>query len=615
MAEEIRLDVVSVAHSKGLKDAAGDLGRLSSESDKAAKGLHRAADESFNLDRAIAEARVELQRTNEEFRRTGDTTLFRNMRRQRSELAQLLKAASEGVSGAGNAASQAFDFGGKGIRPRNALIAGAVGAVAILSPLIGAMIGGAVVGAVGTGGMVGGIAAASKDPRVRTAAKEFGSVVTSEFFRSGDAFVEPTVRSLGLLSGAMQDIDLAGAFAKGAPSVEIIASGIANLAENTMPGLNKMLERSPQAAAIAAQGFSDIGDALSEMLTDIAETEGSMEGLRALFDITSGTIRVLGNTISWLGDRFLSWNQANQAVSGSFEDISKWWPLLIPMQKAMEYSNNQAEKWMGTGENMTAVMFKMGESTSDLTTRIGAASDSWNPYAGQVEIVRKHQEQLNDAMRESISIALSLDNATLGLQQAMLDLGEQLQENKGEWATSTQAGLDNRRALLNAVEAAERKRQADIASGKSADVANAAYQRTIDKLVAMAKRAGISEKALRDLVGDYNVTVHYRTAGSYKPPAAILEAKGRATGGPVGAGTYIVGERGPEVLELGQGSRGHVYPSIGAFAGGRGRGSSSGGGSVRIVIEDRTSGGLRARLVDDALGRGIRPELVRAAYP
>jgi hypothetical protein len=615
MAEEIRLDVVSVAHSKGLKDAAGDLGRLSTESDKAAKGLHRAADESFNLDRAIAEARVELQRTNEEFRRTGDTTLFRNMRRQRSELAQLLKVASEGARSGGGLFDRIFDFGGKGIRPRNALIAGAVGAVAILSPLIGAMIGGAVVGAVGTGGMVGGIAAASKDPRVRTAAKEFGSVVTSEFFRSGDAFVEPVVKSLGMLGGTVQNLDLAGALAKGAPSVEIIANGIADLAENTMPGLNKMLERSPQAAAIAAQGFSDIGDALSEMLTDIAETEGSMEGLRALFDMTSGTIRVLGNTVSWLGDRFLSWNQANAAVSGSFEDISEWWPLLIPMQKAMEYSNNQAEKWMGTGENMTEVMFKLSGSTSDLTTRIGAASASWVPYAGQVEIARKHQEQLNEAMQKSISIALSLDNANLGLQQAMLDLGEQLEANKGKWSTTTQAGLDNRRALLNAVEAAERKRQADIASGKSADAANAAYQRTIDKLKDMARKAGISEQALRDLVGDYNVTVHYRTAGSYKPPAAILEAKGRATGGPVGAGTYVVGERGPEVLELGQGSRGHVYPSIGAYSGGRGRGSSSGGGSVRIVIEDRTSGGLRARLVDDALGRGIRPELVRTAYP
>lgn len=40
----------------------------------------------------------------------------------------------------------------------------------------------------------------------------------------------------------------------------------------------------------------------------------------------------------------------------------------------------------------------------------------------------------------------------------------------------------------------------------------------------------------------------------------VVGKKGRAKGGPVGPGEYIVGEKGPEVLEMQPGSQGHVFP-------------------------------------------------------
>jgi len=609
MAEEIRLDVVSVAHSRGLTDAAQDLQGLRGEADKTGKSFHRTADETFNLDRAIEEARVEVKRLNEEFRRTGDTTLFRNMRRQRSELSQLMRVAAE--------AAPDVDGGGLlkaigGMSFRGKLYAAVAGGVALLAPLIGGVIGGAVLGTVGTGGMIGGILAASKDGRVRAAAKSFGTIVSDEFFHSGDAFVEPTVRSLRMLGSEVQNLDLGATLAKGAPSVEIMAKGIADLAHNAMPGLNDALERSPQAAAIAAKGFADIGSAVSEMLTDISRSEGTMDGLRALFDMTQHTIRILGNTVEWLGDRFHDWNSINAEVSGSMEDIAKYVPLLMPFRKVFEENNNRAEKWLGTSENMTAVMYKLEGGTKASTNAVGYAGQSWEDY-------QKSITEANEAMRQSISIALGLDNANLGLQQAMLNLNEELREGAKDWSTNTQEGLDNRRALLAAVEAAERKRQADIASGVDADKANAAYQRTIDKLRRMAKDAGISGRALDDLVGDYNVDIHVRTHGGALGAAIgtavskLLESKGRASGGPVqGPGDYIVGERQPEVLRLSSGQRGHVYPSISAA---RGAGGSAGGGramEIHIIIDGRV---VQKALINEALGRGIGNATVRAAYP
>lgn len=578
MAEEIRLDVVSVAHSRGLRDAAGDLQGLSAEADKTAKGFHRARDETFNLDHAIADARVEIARLNDEFKRTGDTTLFRSMRRQRSELNQLLKVASEGVSEGGSAA---IDFGGRGLRPRNALIGVVAGSLAILSPMIGAAIAGAVTGAVGVGGLAGGIATAAKDPAVKSAAKAFGADISKEFFSGGGQFVQPVIDSLGVLKREFEAMDVGAIFGKTAPFVVDFAEGLAGGLREFGESFSRVLDRSGEIIPVVAQGLVRLGDGLGSMIEEMAASEGTISGIRFLFEALAETAHAVGVTVKWLGDRFAEIGRFSAGLSGALEDIATALPG-VEGDNIFSRINDQIEGVMGTGDGFVHTLTKVQNGLT--STGEAARSGSLVPYAGQVEIVRKHQEQLNEEMQKTISIMLAQDNATLGLQQAMLDLGDQLKNNKGKWDTTTQAGLDNRRALLSAVEAAERKRQADIASGKSADEANAAYNRTIRKLEDMARKAGISEKALRDLVGDYKVTVHYKTVGSfYVPPKAILEAKGRATGGPVGPGTYIVGERGPEVLQLGQGSRGHVYPSVTAYAGGAGP-VAGGGRSYTINV-------------------------------
>jgi hypothetical protein len=41
----------------------------------------------------------------------------------------------------------------------------------------------------------------------------------------------------------------------------------------------------------------------------------------------------------------------------------------------------------------------------------------------------------------------------------------------------------------------------------------------------------------------------------------------------------------------------------------------SGGSDVRVVVEDRTSSGIRARLIQDGRDRGISEATLRAAYP
>jgi hypothetical protein len=580
VAEEVRFDIVSIAHSRGLKDADRDLRGLSAGADKTGKSFHRAAGETFNLDRAIAEARVEIQRLNEEFKRTGDDTLFRSMRRQRAELNQLLKVAGEGAK------PPALDFGGAGIRPHNALIGGVVGAVAALAPLLGAMISGAVTGAVGLGGIAGGIAAAAHDQRVKSAARQFGSNIASEFFSGGASFVQPVIDSLDILEDAFHDMDLGSSFARLAPHVTTLAHGLGNMATNIMPGLNIAFDRMGPFIDVLAEGLGEMGTQLGDLFNRASRSRGALMGLESVFHLINGTLIIVGTTLEFLSDAYENFVGVVVRTSGALEDL----PFLNPALRAAMREVNDMFGIMG---NQTQIVAINTDNAARAAKGLPAASDAWAAYAGQVKIAADHQEDLNRAMEESISNMLAQDNANLGLQQAMADFGETLKENGKHWDTNTQKGRDNRRGLLDSVEAAERKRQADIKMGiqmglsaeEAAAKANAAYNKTIAKLKEMATKAGISEAALKDLVGDYYVNVHYRQSGSaFQHSAKILEAKGRALGGPVGAGTYVVGERGPEVLELGQGSRGHVYPSIGAYGGGRGSRGSMGGGNARPLV-------------------------------
>ena len=436
-----------------------------------------------------------------------------------------------GAGGGGAAGRRAIETTSSFDLPRlrtamfTTLISGAV----MASPIIGAMIAGAITGAVGLGGIAGGIGMASKDPRVRAAARNFGDDIAEEFFSGGAAFVQPTIDSLNLLEDAFKDMDLGGSFAKLAPHVTTIAAGLGNLGRNIMPGLNEMFDRFGPFAAVLADGFGDLGTQIGDFFNRLSRSQGAVMGLESAFDFLNGSIKALGVILEFLSNRYVEFIDFIIFTSGVLEDLP------LPGQ-----------------ENMR----RLNDEFTEMRNRVAGQAPAVNQAAGEWRSYTEAIEDANRAMEDNISLMLAQDNANLGLAEAMADFGETLEENGRHWDTSTEKGRANTRGLLDAVGAAERKRQADIRTGiqmglsaeEASNRANTAYNKTIAKLRDMAIRAGLTGKALDDLVGDYYVNVHIRTSGSfYTPPKSVLEQKGRAAGGPVDAGElYRVNELGME---------------------------------------------------------------------
>jgi hypothetical protein len=541
------------------------LAQTARDLDKLAKGVDATGDSMAGMSRdadrlnvEMAETQTRIRQLSQDFARTGDRSIFGDLKKEEANLRNLRKVLSGlGEMGdAGQKAGKSFvrSFGGTlGSIPgtlRGGLIASLVALAGFAAPAIGAAVAGAVTGAVGVGGIAGGIFAASRDPQVRGAAKSFGEVISEEFFRSGRSFVEPIKRALRSLEGDFEKLDLAKTFKLAAPLVNALADGIGQMVRNIMPGFNKALERSGPFMAVLSEGLMKTGSALGMFFDSVSKSEGSVQGLEFLFRLLNNTLYLTGRGIEFLSDTYAKWLDIQAKTTGVLEDIGG------PLQSLFRRMNDGFEDMQN---NFPLTGQKIGEYVS--TVYDGARSA--DEYTRSIEAQAQALDTLRGVVEAALTSEMSLDQANLGVARATQDLTQSLKDNGKAWDVNTQKGLDNSSMLLAKVEALGRQRQARINQGVDADKANAMYDKEITKLVAFGKRMGMTKKQIADLIGDHYVRIHFKVDPLPRytiHPSAVLAAKGRADGGPVEAGVpYQINERGRETVTFPAG--GQVHPA------------------------------------------------------
>ena len=594
MARDLVLEVIEQVRGNALAAAARDLDTVADSTGDAAKAARTYQGSLKDLDAQVVASKAKIAALGQEFVATKDKATGKELRGERSLVAQLERIRKEieeaapnlipvGIgSAAGAKAGTGFTSGFlDGIaeipgKVRGSLMVTVVGAVIATSPLIGGVIAGAVTGAVGLGGIAGGIAAASKDPGVRAAASSFGSAISAEFFAGGQSFVEPTIESLGILRQAFQDMDLGSSWERIAPFVTKVAEGIGNMGRDFMPGFNRALDAAGPGLVILGDKLPEIGAALGNMLGDIAESEGALEGLTFTLDLIVGAINITADTVTFLSDAFHDLVSMTIAVSDVMEDL----PLpeiqkLLGMPGWSEFKQH----WLDVRDNVESAKFGMqdAEGVGYRWTRILTSQGD------AAQLLADAVAELNEEYGDYIDMQLTVDQANQRVSEGLLRLQNTLKENGKDWRDNTEAGQANRAALTAQVDALARQRQATIDAGGSVVDATTKFEAELDALQRLALKAGISQEALNDLVGDYYVRINVSAtiAGGDPYSQALRRAlagkehiSGFASGGdpPMGE-PFWVGEGGrPELMVLTP--RPHVYSAqeSKAMAGG---GSSS----------------------------------------
>jgi hypothetical protein len=542
----IILDVEERKRGNALLGAANDMDKLARETDKASNGFQRFKADIQKVQVEVDRATDKVRDLKQQFARTGDSSLLVDIRREERQVRAFRQLASDLVKDAEAAGIETGAAFGKGFSDQARI--GMVAVISFLAPAIaglvvvlGATLAGALIGAVGTGGLIGGILAASQNPRVKQAFGSFADSIKDTFFGAGASFVEPLVKSLATLARGFKDLNLARTFELAAPSLQIIVKGLLMFVNDLMPGVNEALKRAVPFAKVAAEGFGLLGDSISDVLTELLKTPGTLEGLILLFGILSAAIRTLGKLMLWSAE--------------AIDFLVKW---LATLSDWLTVVARKLHLPTGPLEELGRIFHDVadrGAQAVDATTDLGHAAELGALLTRKFtdELTRENDELTNtlDLLQKALGLTLSVDQANLALQRDLITFNQELADNGKHWNDNTEAGLRQREMFAGLLGDLQRIRQANIDAGGSVKDANAAYDAGVTALLKLAAQAGATKAQLEQLKGNYLISVQVNLiAGAIARLGQVFQNVPHfAGGGPVTANNpYVVGERGPELF-------------------------------------------------------------------
>lgn len=565
-----------------VSDALGDQARAAQRAERAFEGLDRQAKRmsadltatekaTARLTREMRQAERQARELDRAMAAVGETGVAATVAggRLRDSRGRFVSAGgAAGAGGGGGAPAPLRGGGGGGLLAGVGRIGGlppqAVAALAAAgtaaSPLIGASVAAAVLGGVGAGGIVGGIALAAQDPRVQSSAEQLGKRVSTAFTPLGAAFVQPTRDAMDALGDSAERVAKNLSLRAVAGELPGLAKGFGDLAEHSVPGLNDALTASRSILRVVGREGDDMGDALSDALSSIAEeSDGAVLALQALFDMTEGAVRSLGDGVAFLSSAWEGYVRLAAEVSGRGEDIIGWMPIL---GDHFRNTNDRTEEWLATLEEVNRASGTFGATVPSALRDIAEAST----------VTTANIDKMSAAFGDWVDTTRGIQDAAIGWEQAIDDLSESVKENGRSLNIGADAGRNNAKALLHAADAAKRIQEANIAQGMPIQQANAHYAAQVKQLIELGVRLGLTRAEVEKLIGAFTRVPTAPIAGIISPAERSAVRLGRrAAGGPVQPGqSYIVGESGrPEVLTMGD-QGGYVHPDAGRFAGGKG---------------------------------------------
>lgn len=560
------------------------------------------AKEAGFLDREVSRLQGSISALTRQLNETGDTSLLKDIRKEKRQLGTFSKlAASLGDTAevAKPAADAGMSFGAKFTEAAGAAVkaggpyvmGGLALAAAAAVPYIGAVIGAAVLGGAGAGGLIGGLTLAAQDPRVKAGGEAFATSALGDLKNNiGKSFVEPAISALGVLGSTVSSISQQAApgFAILAKEIKPLAEGISGLARNAMPGFLKGIEAAGPILRTVSNHLPKIGSSLGYMFEEIASGgEGATQALDLTLTKVERLIEGTGELIGFLGRSYETVSGWAATWTGGLEDVYDKLGYISPVYNHL---SDKAAAANDDLEGTSMVMMKINKTGPDTARVLWGVGES-------AEKAAEESATLNDAIGTLFGTLMSADQAALAAQEGLRTLREELGENKKTLKLNTEAGDENRGMILDQIEAYEQLRAKNVEAGMATGDANKLYESQVGALRNMLVQLGFVPAAVDEIINRFKMIPTRITTQLFVDDAQAwsriraIERRAeeasngappierRASGGPTKAGrTYLVGENGPELWS--ETSNGHVTNAAqtAAMMSGTSGGSAVGGG-------------------------------------
>lgn len=607
-------------------------------------GSQASAEIRRDFDRAVvamSRANGELAEMRREFNRAPSQELARRMHmaalaaRQASNnvdnLADQLRQANRqatslaGRLGAVAAASSALSTVGSGSPWMSGLIAGIVG----LAPVIATALQGALIVGLGGAGLGAAIAAAFQNADIKKVwtdllggigsdLKKFGAELGPALAESADMFRIAWARASGSVRGLFGDLG---------STIIPLSRGLLGMLREAGPGLKKAFASAVPALKELAAMLPGLGKAMSSFFSSISDEESTLKGVRLIVMSLAGSLVILGKTIQFLSAWFSTWASIAEKV---YSVLGKIPGLGVPFKffaDTLHGINEPTEAFAEAVESTARPMEATRAAATGMSVELLRTADASKRAAAALL-------ELTNQMSAMIDKNMSVQQAAIAYEAAIDAVTASFKENGKSIDIANAKGRENVETVLQAVAAANQKRQAaiDLAGGENASAdavaaANAEFNRQIGQLAGVLRQAGLSEDMIRQLLGTYQslanqgniyktITVERKLLGPQL--GGVYGYRGLATGTTAAPrGAAIVGEEGPELVTFRGGER--VYDAgetsrILSRRRGRGGGESdSGGGSSGGVTLVYNGGGGADSLVYRWLNESIRTGRLKVA--
>jgi phage-related protein len=401
------------------------------------------------------------------------------------------------------------------------------GAAAVAAP---AVIGGVALAFAGLG-----VAIAAQNKQVQASFTQLKTHVMAELTKMAQPFV-PVLMQVSKLARVTFDQlrpALTQAFALSAPFVTTLSEGIARLATNLMPGFVSILQAARPTIQALSDGLGGMGFGLARMFQEIS-TAGGPAG-----QVFASLLAIVNNLLPVLG----------RLIAAAATGLAPVFAALVPVVNTLAtvVGNILGEAFRQLGPPIAMLITKLTPVINWLLPKIGEVITGIviPALAGMITWLANNVDTMQDwamntvvAATEAAGAFLEFASVTLGVFQrvfAVLSLMPgQFGRNMGAAARATGEAKDSVDHLRGTV---------DQMHSKAIELrAQVQGQRELDN--AMHTVAWFPSVK--------NVRIQFSTNfGAIGGPSLLAAAHGRAVGGTVNKGrTYLVGERGPELLTM-----------------------------------------------------------------
>lgn len=485
-----------------------------------------------------------------------------------------------------------------------------VSVIAGTAPLIGASLSGAIIGGAGLGGILGGVLIASKDPAVQAAATTMKTTISAQLTDAAKPFVATSISGITRIGGAVQKINFGQIFADSAKNTAPIITGVVNLVGDLGDAFTTLIHNAGPVLDEIGAGISGVGRSLKSGLDSLADNgkEGA-DALTSLFGVIEFGTKSVFALVNGLTETYglLEKIPGGTGVFGLFSTYAKYQQQQADGQTtvtgaiegtvAAVIQNISATDTYGLSVQTAGASLEDMAAAADAATTaqlalfgsftdVGAAEDAATASA------KKNGKTLDEHTEKGRANRTALQN----LATALKNNYDNYKDLNGIGPKTDAVMKSNRTAFINAATAAgaskdEAKKLADAIIGipaKKTPVIHASVTGQ-EKLDAMGHRiGGITSKSV-------TITAHVSITGEERLNAlghriggfARGGVKGAASGGPQN-GLTLVGEEGPELVNLPAGAMVQTAGASARAMAGAAGGGGWGGQPIIFQIDGKT---------------------------